>query len=193
MFIKCILFLRNDPLDAQSRSLAELVRMKLKVPAILSGKAQCLLHGSISNCLAGTHTNTVARRMRNEAAAQNNLPDRLRDTKTHRQKGKTVIVWGVRGTVRTIFISSFIKKKHNTLTQTQMVISTTQHEAAAWFKKPLLDVGLCAGSYNCRGSVRSGAVFVSALISKPCLVLFNNIKLQIFCPAFHLTVHWESF
>lgn len=42
--------------------------------------------------LSQVHTNTLTRRMRNEAAAQNNLPDRLRDRKTHRQKGKTVIM-----------------------------------------------------------------------------------------------------
>lgn len=45
-------------------SLAELLpRMKLKLSAILSGKAQRLLHGSISNSLTGTHTNKVARGM----------------------------------------------------------------------------------------------------------------------------------
>lgn len=32
----------------------------VKVSAILSGKAQRLLHGSISNSLTGTHTNTQA-------------------------------------------------------------------------------------------------------------------------------------
>lgn len=31
---------------------------EVKVSAILSGKAQHLLHGSISNSLTGTHTNT---------------------------------------------------------------------------------------------------------------------------------------
>lgn len=49
-----------------------------------------LLHGSISNSLTGTHTNTRAhtRRIQNEAAAPNNLPDRLSDTKTGGQKRK---------------------------------------------------------------------------------------------------------
>lgn len=67
---------------------------EVKVSAILSGKAQRLLHGSISNSLTGTHTNTQThtRRIQNEAAAPNNLPDKLSDTKTHRQKGKTVIM-----------------------------------------------------------------------------------------------------
>lgn len=92
--IKCILFSemflwKETALWAWSvfHSLAELLWMKLKVSAILSGKAQRLLHGSISNSLTGTHTNTLTRRMQNEAAAQstNNLPDRLRDKKNKKQ------------------------------------------------------------------------------------------------------------
>lgn len=88
--------------DQSFNSLAELLWMNFKVSAILSGKAQRLLHGSISNSLTGTHTNTLTRRMQNEAAAQNNLPDRLRDTQTHRQKAETVLMWGFRGIVVTI-------------------------------------------------------------------------------------------
>lgn len=114
----------------------------VKVSAILSGKAQRLLHGSISNSLTGTHTNTQTHtgRMQNEAAAPNNLPDRLSDTKTHRQKGKTVIMWGWRGIVVGVQCF-FIRKKHNIFhsikrtrtAQTEMVISITLHEAAVWW------------------------------------------------------------
>lgn len=63
--IKCILFSemflwKETALWGWSvfHSLAELLWMKLKVSAILSGKAQRLLHGSISNSLTGTHTQT---------------------------------------------------------------------------------------------------------------------------------------
>lgn len=123
--IKCILFSemflwKETALWGWSvfHSLAELLWMKLKVSAILSGKAQRLLHGSISNSLTGTHTNTLTRRMQNEAAAQNNLTDRLRDKKQkqkqkNRQKGKTVIMWGLRGIVVTIHTLLYKKERQH--------------------------------------------------------------------------------
>ena len=49
------------------------------------------LNFQFSHRYAHTHRQTdthTARRIQNEAVAQNNLPDRLSDTKTHRQKGK---------------------------------------------------------------------------------------------------------
>lgn len=39
-----------------------------------------------------TQTHTHTSRIQNEAAAQNNLPDRLNGTKTSGQKGKTAII-----------------------------------------------------------------------------------------------------
>lgn len=63
---------------------------EVKVSAVLSEKAQHSLHGSISNSLTGTNTHTVG--ILNEAAAQNNLPDRGADTKQGGQKGKTSII-----------------------------------------------------------------------------------------------------
>lgn len=77
---------------------------EVKVSAILSGKAQRLLYGSISNSLTDTHTNTNthtrththslthSHRIQNEAAAQNNLPDRLSDTKTQTKKKRKMAI-----------------------------------------------------------------------------------------------------
>lgn len=62
-----------------------------EVSAILSGKAQHLLHGSISNSLTGTYKNTL--RIQNEDAEHNNLPYKLSETKTEK-KGKMAIMWG---------------------------------------------------------------------------------------------------
>lgn len=41
-----------------------------------------------------------------------------------------------------------------------------------------------AGSYNCSGRVQSGTVFVSALISTPCLAFFIDMGLQLFVQPF---------
>lgn len=65
---------------------------EVKVSAVLSEKAQHSLHGSISNSLTGTNTHTHTVGILNEAAAQNNLPDRGADTKQGGQKGKTSII-----------------------------------------------------------------------------------------------------
>lgn len=148
---------------------------EVKVSAILSGKAQRLLHSSISNSLTGTHTNahtlSHTHRIQNEAAAQNNLPDRLSDTKTHGQKGKTAIMRGWRGPA---FIRCFMRRNTTTSfiplkdsqTETLILVIFTR---GCW---PLCRPGV--GSYNCRGRA---AVFVSAVISKPWPGLFADTEL----------------
>lgn len=98
VIIKCIV-LRNvcveerlhDEYD-QSHSLAELLWTELKSFSYPIWKKHSAYYTAQFPILSQVHTNTLTSRMRNEAAAQNNLPDRLRDTKTHRQKGKAVIM-----------------------------------------------------------------------------------------------------
>lgn len=64
--------------------------MKLNFSASLSGEQRRSLKGSISNPLAGTRTNILARRMQNEAAAQN--------TKKARQQEEVGIMGGLEET-----------------------------------------------------------------------------------------------
>lgn len=91
-----------------------------------------------------TQTLTLSHRIQNESAAQNNLPERLSDTKTHRQKGKTAILWGSGGGSYSSNYSYspllgrnnnniFHSIKRTCIAQTEMVISITLHEAAVWW------------------------------------------------------------
>lgn len=73
-------------------SLAELLGMELKFQQSYLGKHSAYYTAQfpiLSQVRTQTHTYSHTHRMQNEAAAQNNLPDRLSDTKTHRQKGKS--------------------------------------------------------------------------------------------------------
>ena len=89
-------------------SLAELLWMKLKVSAMLSGKAQRLLHGSISNSLTGTHTRTD-RHTHTQHAEYKMRPWHKTISQTGSviqkhtdKKEKTGIMWMVGGIVATI-------------------------------------------------------------------------------------------
>lgn len=116
---------------------------EVKVSAILSGKAQRLLHGSISNSLTGTHTNTHTHshaeyKMRPQHKTISQTGSVIQ--KHIDKKGKTAIMWGLRGIVVTIHMllykeetTPFTPLKRTCIAQTGMVISITLHEAAVWW------------------------------------------------------------
>lgn len=80
-----------------------------------------------------------------------------------------------------------------------MVISVTLHEAAQWRNgsscstqdgyRPIITTPE-RGAVIAGGRVQSGAVFVSALISKPRLVLFHRHDAAVFRPAFSSERAW---
>lgn len=128
---------------------------------------------------------------------------------TQDKKEKTVIMWGWSGIVVTTHTLLYKEETQHLSLQQRMCTAQTRHGClhhitwgccvVKWSTSGSTEAGyrpLChprVGSCNCRGSVQSGSVFVSALISIPCLVPFIETRSCGSRPAFHLTARGESF
>lgn len=118
---------------------------------------------------------------------------------TDKKKGKMSIMQGWRGVVVTTHILLCKEETTSSFSPLEGLVSRRQRcyphlitrgcRVVKWSgcsteagSQPLCHLG--AGSYNCSGRAQSGAVFVSALISALCLVLFTDTALRFFARPF---------